>query len=510
MRSMNGKGDKKRLILLIVLVLLICFAAAVAGIMIYNNKTQSGGKNYQKSISEAERYISEENYDQAIHVLKQVISDNPGEAEGYYQLAQVYELQNNIPGARNILEIGFYRTKSDRLSDYLKRLGQTEMNEDKAAEANEAVLDDIFLGDMQRYTYDDFNRNYSSGTVDTAGSDGFTHVTYENPGIVTYFRNTASNQEILSSNGVPNPGSFPEMIYIERADLVFRNLTGHIEKKEIQSIVGHVMEIETNESGDPYIEIPLNDTTLRVMCTEEGVIHPDTHCWLYLPQVSEEEEKGIVTGSVIDAMTGKGLAGVKVTASANGINETATTDQSGKFKLELPGGIYTLKFEKNGYAGVEGTATSITGRTIDAGQYVMSPNVNSGEMRIVLTWSSAPADLDLHLNGTMDDGTNMDIYYSHMRQMDTAGNIAANLDVDDRNGGGPETITIYNLNGVYDCYVLDYLMTGETGAIGTAVVTVYKPDGSVETINVNPEVTDLWHVIHIDHGQVTVINEAVS
>jgi hypothetical protein len=64
--------------------------------------------------------------------------------------------------------------------------------------------------------------------------------------------------------------------------------------------------------------------------------------------------------------------------------------------------------------------------------YALSPVMHSLDgLRVVLTWGTTPADLDLH---TVFPGNH--VFFSHKLGRD------ANLDVDDTDGSGPETITI--------------------------------------------------------------------
>ena len=59
--------------------------------------------------------------------------------------------------------------------------------------------------------------------------------------------------------------------------------------------------------------------------------------------------------------------------------------------------------------------------------------------------------------------------------------LLAELDVDDTNGYGPETITLNDLNGVYTYSVVDYRTTGTLQQYG-ATVKVYLPGKSAPTV----------------------------
>ncbi|MCW8631650.1 hypothetical protein OQH38_16240, partial [Acinetobacter baumannii] len=80
----------------------------------------------------------------------------------------------------------------------------------------------------------------------------------------------------------------------------------------------------------------------------------------------------------------------------------------------------------------EGYSTLVAKCPCDGLTYALSPvQTKLGSMRIVLTWGEKPLDLDSHLNYS-----NQHIYWSNKEGHQ------ANLDVDDRDSYGPETITI--------------------------------------------------------------------
>jgi outer membrane receptor protein involved in Fe transport len=62
---------------------------------------------------------------------------------------------------------------------------------------------------------------------------------------------------------------------------------------------------------------------------------------------------GMLDGHIVDA-AGSGVAGVAVSVSdaRTGLTRTATTNDSGNFKMQLPPGIYELKSTKSGYTSV--------------------------------------------------------------------------------------------------------------------------------------------------------------
>ena len=124
----------------------------------------------------------------------------------------------------------------------------------------------------------------------------------------------------------------------------------------------------------------------------------------------------------------------------------------------------------------------------------MSPEMN-GEARIVLTWGSYPSDLDSHLIG---NGV-------HVSWLNTS-TAAAGLDLDDQDGYGPETTTIYDLSGDYTFVVHDFTNSGDIGSSG-AEATVYLPGQEPVTISISGSGSNTWVVCSITDGKLDIINE---
>lgn len=136
--------------------------------------------------------------------------------------------------------------------------------------------------------------------------------------------------------------------------------------------------------------------------------------------------------SVLDAtIKDKAIGGVEVTFQKEGQSSIKTkTDSKGVATLPTPFGddsanvIMILK--KDGYASMAVKCPC------DGFVYAMSPVLeNLDSLRVVLQWDDQPKDMDLH---AYFEGSHI-----FFRQKDGD---AANLDVDDTDGFGPETITI--------------------------------------------------------------------
>ncbi len=211
-----------------------------------------------------------------------------------------------------------------------------------------------------------------------------------------------------------------------------------------------------------------------------------------------------VTGTVRNASTGAGLPGVSIRIGTNAV----LSDPSGNYTLtNILVSTVQLIATNSGFVGLTNTLT-LTSAPSNPFSFAMSPVIlGANTFRIVLTWGAQPRDLDSYLLTPVISGVNHEISYA-----DTGSLIAApfaQLDVDDTDGFGPETITITNLfPGTYEFFVNKFSLTPALAGSG-AQVDVYSAAGLLQTITVPlVGVGDYWRVLQIDGGSgfVTILN----
>ncbi len=163
----------------------------------------------------------------------------------------------------------------------------------------------------------------------------------------------------------------------------------------------------------------------------------------------EELESGKLSLRFFNALTGGPVIGASVTL--DNIGEFAT-DYSGKILFPAPqeDATLTVTFRAAGFITAQFPIEVMNG-TLYFNRYSMSPALDVRHVRIVLDWGEVPRDLDLHF---VKEGG----YHISYRDMESAGDGAAQLDRDDTHGFGPETITVEDISSAsrYECYVHDY------------------------------------------------------
>jgi hypothetical protein len=225
---------------------------------------------------------------------------------------------------------------------------------------------------------------------------------------------------------------------------------------------------------------------------------------------------GTVSGTVTSSLTGNGLPGVTVdlraglNAQTGAVVTTGTTNGAGQYSIAaVPTGYYTAELSAAGYITSFISVYSLGGQTTGNQNASISPVLAAGEIRIVLTWASSPADLDTHVTGPTTTGPRFHIAY-----YDTSVNdgTVASLDADDTSAYGPETITITNqISGTYRYYVHDFTNDGTNPSQALsnsgAQVKVYDAGGLAATFNVPAnQGGTIWEVFELSGSTLTPIN----
>ncbi|MCW5214049.1 hypothetical protein VU13_01795, partial [Desulfobulbus sp. US5] len=168
---------------------------------------------------------------------------------------------------------------------------------------------------------------------------------------------------------------------------------------------------------------------------------------------------------------------------------------------------YIISTGYEGYIDNQRTVTVAENEQLTNQDLVLSPVLAEGEIRIILTWGESPADLESHLTAPNETGCRHHCYYWN-KNIPTA-----NLDLDDRNGFGPETITITDAAaGTYRYYVHDFTNRNtyytQWLARSGAEVKVYSGSNEPLVFTVPSGYGTGWHVFDLDGetGEIIPVN----
>ena len=196
------------------------------------------------------------------------------------------------------------------------------------------------------------------------------------------------------------------------------------------------------------------------------------------------------------------IANAQVILQKNGEQSaSASTNVDGRATVNSSstnGADYLLIIKKSGYS------TLVAKCPCDGMTYALSPVLKDlNSMRIVLNWGQSPLDLDSHLSYR-----NQHVYWDNKQGQD------ANLDVDDTDAYGPETVTIdKRLDGQYYVYsVHDYSDRAQPNTTNLsnsqAKVMVYAGESLIRSYYIPTGLTgNLWTVFRISpEGEIQDIN----
>jgi len=189
---------------------------------------------------------------------------------------------------------------------------------------------------------------------------------------------------------------------------------------------------------------------------------------------------GHIYGTVTDATSGQPISGAYVDFPYRP-SISDFTDREGFYSIhQAPAGPSTVRVACDGCAPASDVAMIPDGGEVRA-DFSVSPIVDVNKIRAVLTWGTSPSDLDLHL--WLPESNPYHIYYHDKGSIDRFP--WAELDHDDTDQLGPETITLW-LNRVEGKYTLAVHRFSSSGSLSTsnATVSIYHADQTLTTFNV--------------------------
>ena len=221
--------------------------------------------------------------------------------------------------------------------------------------------------------------------------------------------------------------------------------------------------------------------------------------------VMEETEHGNLTLRFFNAITGDPIPNATVTVEGN---EAQQTDAEGRIIFPVPAqdGFLEVVFDAEGYIHSDFRVEVIAG-TIFFNRYSISPILDINKLRVVLDWDQTPPDLDSHF-------VKDNVYHISYRNTQVLADGSGQLDRDDMDGFGPETITIdkADQNALYGYFVHDFTNRTDPNSKGLsgskACVKVYGDGRLLQVFEIPQGATgNLWDVFRIENGNVIPVNQ---
>ena len=499
---------KKGYILLSVICAVVLIATGIIlGVVM---KKQSNKKTYTASIKTAEKYLEAGDYTQAVVAYKTAIEKMPEKETGYVGLANTYLEQGDTSSAKIILKKGYLVTNSSKIQYMLNGIedGSLLVNNLKETPKKETLqksgelsFNQNFFQKLESFTYQDYEREYGGLPEIVKVKNGEVEVVHKNLSATCFYANTSEHGDVVDTKtDTPDKTGMPEKIVVDDISLLFKNFTGEITIDELQNICGSKVDI-VNKKERSYVEFESGSALIRIESDKNGTISSST-AWneIILTNANKNRtaKKSVFSGIVLNAMTSEGVEAANISLEAQGDSSHSAnikTEMDGSFSIELEADTYNITISAEDYEEEMFEFTIEENSNYSGEQFTISPSLASGSARIVLEWGDYPEDLDSYLIGTTDDGTEVDVSF-HNDQCTKNGEVIAELDVDEMDGHGPETITLNNLNGTYRYLVDDFTESGKLQEYGATVKVYISGKSQPEVITIAPDagVKNVWEI----------------
>ena len=490
--------------LAIILASVLALAIVVGGVL--GAVALSNRNIYNKNIAMGNKYLATGDYESAIQSFQKALSAAPDREEAYDGLIRVYSATGDMDLARSVLEQAQSRGMTLSLD---VNIGDAQPTKTIASNDADARLNTDLLNLISGSTYNDYRiRNGIENSSENGDS-----VTVRASGLAgeLIFRNTSSNDSAVLKGRV-STSAIPAEVRLDHVSVL-------LGKDELTFDELKQLNLKDLKVEDGVVVFTASNCRISISCDHDGNVTKDAVC-LITPLKSTEQQdqtfKSTVSGGVVDAVTGNKLSNVTMIIRPVGQRtgdglETVTSDTYGSYTVKLEGGQYTVELQHEGYTTEYVDMYVGTYQDQMTQNFTISPELQAGEIRIVLEWGSHPSDLDSYLRGSRG---NDNVFINYQNPVcSVGGEKLAELDVDDIDGYGPETTTIYDPNGDYTFSVEDFTDSGDL-AISGATVKVYLPGQAPVTISISDCVntaTDRyeidWTVFRVNNGELEIINQ---
>jgi len=511
--------NKKGLIIILCAVVVIFMAvlAVCAALILIQDKGPAN--EYQKQLDMGAKYVDEENYDQAIAAYLAAIDADPTSDEPYYRLALLYKDLNRLSDLQSILLRGIEATSSQRLKDlYVSCFGHAydELDEDKNEEGVSLSISDSLTQIVANYVFDDYRMKYMASTSNIRENKQLYNFGGFNGTL--YFFNEGSTVSIDETTNAPYVNVRPNYVVLNDLSELFQGLDAgeSLSSNDLLSLGATEVQRKHDTGRGDYVRFIYNHCVVEIVLTNDSfTVTSENRVYSEFGTAAQSGHSSFdVDIKIVDATTGKGLADAELIAhEGNNVYGTVvakgTTDSNGICTLELVAGSYCFEVIRDGYV-----TESFMGEVFSSGicsleSLIVSPQLAEGQIRIVLEWGDYPSDLDSYL---VDNSGDVRVYYSN-RQWSEGDVTVAELDVDDVDGYGPETITVNDTSKNFTYYVHDYSSTGRMFERQDITVKVYTPGSSAPTVfTINTQATDAlgWCVFSYVDGRIVIQDTPVQ
>lgn len=515
-QEMEGRGFRIKFLLGAVSVLVIALIMLVAILIMGSGKKQK----YATAIKNGNAYYNAGDYQSAIAQYQLAINIDKKKSSGYMNMASAYVSMGDYNSAINVVQCGISLANSQVLENRLNELknlstvqayANTYSLEELVALSEGVTAENAMFDMIASYTYTEYYRDYGAqATLNVLNGQVTIH--YEDVDLYTTYYDTAGEKVLDNSGRMPIAGVKPCYITLGNLRSLFASNSDRfvVSYARLCELFGNDVEVmQDSSNGKYYVRFTFKNCIVKIETDPNGNI-VNENAWNQIEpsnrtSFDEEHVDGQVSGYIQNAVTGRGIsATIKIrnrgSKTGNVIDEIRSL-ADGNYVYGGSQGTYTAEVSATGFLTEYIDIEIVRGQVKTGKNVVLSPILNDGEIRIVLTWGSYPTDLDSHAEGNSSSGGGFHIWFQNKNV-----NNVGTLDVDDTNGFGPETITIKDGGANFTYSVIDYTRSGNMSSSG-ATVKVYLPGESQARVYTIPSGTgNTWRVFSIQNGEISVIN----
>lgn len=507
----------QRKIIIIAVAIVAVIAIAVGSAVALLNQPEKDP--YAVYLNNGYRYLQEGDYNNAIIQFRLAMEIDDSREDGYVGLYYAYLYSGQWEYAKTTLRVGVRSTQSMQLQELLLQYDElyaqnhpetsTETNHEEEEDEDKdirPIVNTELLRVFGSANYGDYCAQYGAGT--SVATNGRYSRYLETIGVTLLYYDTNTVQIIDPSRGIPYSQFLPNEIWLDNIAAAFGGAK-RVTVATLRTLPG-ISDVVQQENTVTFC---CGGCEITVICQEEGVITDGcSNKIVPLSQESSAQGQYKIQTVICDATTNIPISGAKVRVYKGNVTfgeyQEGTTDSAGVVSVDVQeSGEYTIVAEKEGYVSEQFQAIILSSVATTIKNFYLSPVIQGEGIRFVLTWNASPSDLDSHLTGTSGDGTYVHVFFGDKIARDSNGNSIADLDIDDTDGYGPETMTLHNTTGRFDFIIDDYTNSGTISTSG-ATVKIYVGSTLYQTVNIAPGIVDQWHVCTVVDGNITVTNRS--
>ena len=280
---------KKNKLLWIVIPAAGVLIAAVVIVAVVLVSGQMKEDKYYEQLKTAQNYMADMDYDKVIEAYKAAIDLQPDNAQAYMELAEVYIEMGDYHEASYTAELGYLKTKDEKLTTLSERITQLRQQEtvtkvfpenipENAIASNKGDDSSVLsvryatISNVADFCYQEYINEYGDATVTKAsGSDGY-QAKFKGFSAYAYFKNTPENKKAVDeAKRKPEKTAKPYKVVLTSPTLLFVGYNDYISREKLAQYFSiDAVPSYDSDAGKYFVEFEYMDCTIRLETDADG------------------------------------------------------------------------------------------------------------------------------------------------------------------------------------------------------------------------------------------------